>query len=69
MKYNIHVHVHVCVVMQGKELEGSDVSGNLCIRKPWPGMARSIFGDHKRFLDTYYRPYPGTCIYTHTCSS
>ena len=44
---------------QGKELHGPNVSGNLCIRHPWPGMARSIYGDHDRFMDTYYRPYPG----------
>ena len=45
--------------MQGKELVGPNVSGNLCIRKPWPGMARTIHGDHEKFLNTYYRPYPG----------
>ena len=45
--------------LQGRELKGNEVSGNLCVRKPWPGMARTIYGDHERFLDTYYRPYPG----------
>ena len=30
----------------------------LCIKSVWPGMARTIWGDHKRFLDTYYNPYP-----------
>ena len=39
------------------------MSGHLCVRRPWPGMARSIYGDHERFLDTYYRPYPGTYNY------
>ena len=43
----------------GKELQGNDVEGVLCIRKPWPSMARSIWGDHKRFFDTYFRPYKG----------
>ena len=38
---------------------GPSVSGNLCIRKPWPGMARTIYGDHEKFLNTYFRPYPG----------
>ena len=44
---------------QGKEIQGNDVNGALCIKKPWPGMARTIFGDHQRFLDTYYKPFPG----------
>ena len=40
-------------------MEGTDVSGRLCIRKPWPGMARTIHGNHEKYLDTYFRPYPG----------
>ncbi|KAJ1949969.1 acetyl-coenzyme A synthetase 2, partial [Linderina pennispora] len=43
----------------GEELEGNDVSGVLAIKRPWPSMARTIAGDHKRFLETYLRPYPG----------
>ncbi|KAI9466550.1 acetyl-coenzyme A synthetase 2 [Coemansia sp. RSA 989] len=43
----------------GAELEGNDVSGVLAIRRPWPSMARTIAGNHKRFLDTYLNPYPG----------
>ncbi|KAJ1678868.1 acetyl-coenzyme A synthetase 2 [Spiromyces aspiralis] len=43
----------------GEELKGNDVSGVLAIRSLWPSMARTIAGDHKRFLDTYLRPYPG----------
>lgn len=42
----------------GKEIEG-DAEGALVIKKPWPSMARTIMGDHKRFLDTYMRAYPG----------
>uniref|UniRef100_A0A4W4FAE8 Acetyl-coenzyme A synthetase n=1 Tax=Electrophorus electricus TaxID=8005 RepID=A0A4W4FAE8_ELEEL len=38
---------------------GNDVSGALCISKPWPGMARTIFGDHQRFVEAYLKPYPG----------
>jgi acetyl-CoA synthetase len=34
-------------------------SGILCFKKPWPGIARSVYGDHKRFHDTYLNPYPG----------
>ena len=43
----------------GRELEGNDVEGVLCIRRPWPSMARTVFGDHERFLTIYLRPYPG----------
>lgn len=43
----------------GKVLEGNDVSGVLAIRNPWPGMARTIEGDHQRFLETYLLPYKG----------
>ena len=60
----ICVWTYVCVcLVQGKEptiVPGNNVSGALCIAKPWPGMARTVYGDHERFLDTYYRPYPGT---------
>ncbi|XP_070578293.1 acetyl-coenzyme A synthetase 2-like, mitochondrial [Ptychodera flava] len=40
-----------------KEVEGNDAYGALCIKKPWPGIARTIYGDHQRFLDTYFTPY------------
>lgn len=43
----------------GKEIAGNGVSGNLCIKNPWPGMARSIWGDHKRYVETYLSTYPG----------
>ena len=43
---------------EGKILEGEN-SGNLCILDSWPGQARSIYGDHKRFKDTYFTTYPG----------
>ena len=42
-----------------KEVEGSEVSGALCIKHGWPSMARTIWGDHQRFLETYYTAYPG----------
>jgi acetyl-CoA synthetase len=44
---------------QGRELEGNDVSGNLCLRGTWPGQARTIYGDHRRFQKTYFSQYPG----------
>ncbi|KAI9175972.1 acetyl-coenzyme A synthetase 2 [Blastocladiella emersonii ATCC 22665] len=45
--------------VSGTELEGNDVTGVLCFRRPWPSMARTVAGDHQRYLDTYFRPYPG----------
>lgn len=47
------------VIMDGdsKELSGNSVKGNLCIKFPWPGMARTIWGDHERFRKTYFSTY------------
>jgi len=42
----------------GKELLGNDVSGNLCIRFPWPGMIRTIYGDHEAYKKNYFTLYP-----------
>jgi acetyl-CoA synthetase len=42
----------------GKVLEGA-TSGNLCIADSWPGMMRTVYGDHQRFIDTYFKTYPG----------
>jgi acetyl-CoA synthetase len=43
---------------KGKVLEG-ECSGNLVITRPWPGQMRTVYGDHQRFVDTYFRTYPG----------
>jgi acetyl-CoA synthetase len=43
---------------EGNLLEGA-VSGNLVILDAWPGMARTVYGDHKRFMDTYFSDYKG----------
>lgn len=43
---------------QGKELKGNQVEGRLCIKFPWPGMARTIWGDHDRYKDTYFSAFP-----------
>jgi acetyl-CoA synthetase len=43
----------------GEEVRYPDEEGVLCIRKPWPGMARSVYGDHERFIDTYFSQVPG----------
>ena len=41
------------------EITGNQVDGNLCIRFPWPGIARTIWGDHQRYKDTYFSAFPG----------
>jgi acetyl-CoA synthetase len=43
---------------EGQVLEGA-ASGNLCIADSWPGQMRTVFGDHQRFIDTYFKTYPG----------
>ena len=43
---------------QGNELEGA-CEGNLVITKPWPGQMRTVYGDHQRFIDTYFSTFPG----------
>jgi len=48
----------VIVDADGKVLEG-ECSGNLCIAASWPGQMRTVFGDHARFFDTYFKTYPG----------
>ena len=42
----------------GKELTGA-ASGNLCLTDSWPGQMRTVYGDHKRFIETYFSQYPG----------
>ena len=42
----------------GNELEG-ECKGNLVIKYPWPGQMRTVYGDHQRFIDTYFSQYPG----------
>jgi len=42
-----------------QELIGNEVSGSLCIKFPWPSIARTIWGDHQRYLETYFTAFPG----------
>ncbi len=44
---------------QGIEIDGSPAAGNLAIKQPWPSMMRTVYGDHKRFFETYFAMYPG----------
>jgi acetyl-CoA synthetase len=43
---------------EGRVLDG-EASGNLCLADSWPGQMRTVFGDHQRFIDTYFKAYPG----------
>ena len=43
----------------GKEIEGNGTEGVLCIKFPWPGMVRTVYGDDSRFVNTYFSAYKG----------
>ncbi|MCC7507739.1 MAG: acetate--CoA ligase [Planctomycetes bacterium] len=43
----------------GNEIHGNGVSGNLVLKRSWPGQARTVYGDHARFRETYFALYPG----------
>jgi len=44
---------------EGSIIEGNGVSGNLCMLETWPGQMRTVYGDHQRFVDTYFARFPG----------
>ncbi|WP_273444934.1 acetate--CoA ligase [Neolewinella agarilytica] len=44
----------------GKEIKGNSVEGRLAIKFPWPSIARTIYGNHERYRETYFSAYPGT---------
>lgn len=44
---------------QGNEIEGNPAAGNLAMKSPWPSMMRTIYGDHKRFYETYFAMFKG----------
>ena len=49
----------VLVDDEGKEFKETEASGALCIKVPWPGMMRGVYGDPKRFQETYFEQFPG----------
>ncbi|MBA64903.1 MAG: acetate--CoA ligase [Candidatus Marinimicrobia bacterium] len=49
----------VLLTENGQEIEGNDVSGLLALKTSWPGQMRTIYGDHKRFIDVYFSKFPG----------
>lgn len=53
------IHVDLVDPSTGQVISGNDKEGVLVISKSWPGMARTVKGDHQKYLDTYFKPYPG----------
>ncbi|AMD19013.1 HBR112Cp [Eremothecium sinecaudum] len=53
--------IDACIIdpVTGKELLGNDVEGVLAVKSSWPSIARSVWNNHNRFLETYLKPYPG----------
>jgi acetyl-CoA synthetase len=49
----------VLVDSDGKEIEGNEVEGHLCIKFPWPSILRTTYGDHERCKNTYFTTYKG----------
>lgn len=52
----------------GSRLAGPEVRGRLCIQHSWPGQARTVYGDHKRFFETYFSAYPGLYFTGDACA-
>ncbi len=51
--------IEPCIVdKEGKELKG-ECEGMLCMKRSWPGQMRTVYGDHKRFIDTYFSQFDG----------
>jgi acetyl-CoA synthetase len=48
----------ILVDEKGEELHGNNISGNLCIKFPWPSIIRTTYGDHERCRTTYFATYP-----------
>jgi acetyl-CoA synthetase len=48
----------ILVDEKGEELHGNNISGNLCIKFPWPSILRTTYGDHERCRQTYFATYP-----------
>ncbi|MGH7039611.1 MAG: acetate--CoA ligase [Stellaceae bacterium] len=48
----------VIVDGEGNRIDGAG-EGNLCMARPWPGLMRTVFGDHRRFVETYFSTFPG----------
>ncbi len=52
--------IQPCLVDEkGNEIEGNSVEGRLCIKHSWPGQMRTVYGNHERFIKTYFSDFPG----------
>lgn len=53
--------IQTCLIdpVSGVEIEGNDVEGVLAVKDTWPSMARSVWKNHTKYMDTYLKPYPG----------
>ena len=49
----------ILLTEEGDEIVGNDVSGLLAIKSSWPGQMRTVYGDHQRFIETYFSQFPG----------
>lgn len=53
------IEAGLCDDVTGEEQKATEARGALCIKRAWPGITRTIYGDHKRYEETYFEPYPG----------
>lgn len=53
--------IQTCLIdpVSGTEIQGNDVEGVLAVKDTWPSMARSVYKNHTKYMDTYLKPYPG----------
>lgn len=53
--------IDTCLIdpVSGQEIHGNDVEGVLAVKNTWPSMARSVYKNHQKYMDTYLKPYPG----------
>lgn len=53
--------IDTCLIdpVSGIEISGNDVEGVLAVKNTWPSMARTVYKNHEKYMDTYLRPYPG----------
>lgn len=63
------IDVAIIDPVSGEELHGNDVEGVLAIKQPWPSMARTVWGAHKRYMDTYLNVYKGYYVSNATNNS
>ncbi|MCL4136040.1 UNVERIFIED_CONTAM: hypothetical protein GTU68_040140 [Idotea baltica] len=52
----------------GNEIDETEAKGKLCMKFPWPGQMRTVYGDHQRFYDTYFSQFPGKYFSGDACS-